>query len=211
MHVPDGILPIGVTLGGWAAAAGLAALSLRRIEAQPDPRAGIPRAAMMTAVFFAGSLVHLPMPPASVHLILNGLMGAALGWFAVPAVMIGLFLQAVMFGHGGLTTLGVNTVIFALPALAAFGIVHRLGGAGGRLAAALVDFAAGAGAVLLAVGLFSAVLIAGLPADLDAGAERAAIAALAVAHLPLAVAEGLVVAAVLGFLRRVGHGPVGAH
>ncbi len=209
MHIPDGILPIGLTLGGWAAAGGLAALALSRIRARPDPAAGVPRAALMTAVFFAASLVHIPVPPASVHLLLPGLMGAVLGWYAVPAVMIGLFLQAVMFGHGGLTTLGVNTLILGLPALAAFGVL-RLGrgstgrGTGTGRLRGLTDAATGAGAVALAVALFTGVLLAGLPAHLDAGAERAAITALVLAHVPLMVVEGLVVAAALAFLRRVG-------
>jgi len=121
MHIPDGILPLGLSLGGWAIAAGLTALSLNRIAAQPDPRAGLPRAAMMTAAFFAASLIHIPVPPSSVHLVLPGLMGAMLGWYALPAILIGLAFQAVMFGHGGLTTLGVNAVILGLPALAALG------------------------------------------------------------------------------------------
>jgi cobalt/nickel transport system permease protein len=209
VHVPDGILPLGLTLGGWAAAGGLAALALSRIRARPDPGAGVPRAALMTAVFFAASLVHIPVPPASVHLLLPGLMGVILGWYAVPAVMIGLFFQAVMFGHGGLTTLGVNSLILGLPALAAYGALHLTGGAtggakgGGRLRG-LGDAALGAGAVALAVALFAALLLAGLPVHLDAGVERAAIAALAIAHLPLMVVEGVVVAAALAFLRRVG-------
>ncbi len=205
VHIPDGILPIGLTLGGWVAAGGMAALALSRIRARPDPGAGVPRAALMTAVFFAASLVHIPVPPASVHLLLPGLMGAVLGWYAVPAVMIGLFFQAVMFGHGGLTTLGVNTLVLGLPAMAAFAALHLTGGASGagRLRGA-ADAALGAGAVALAVALFSGVLLAGLPAHLDAGTERAAIAALAVAHLPLMVVEGVVVAAALAFLRRVG-------
>ena len=202
MHIPDGILPLGLTLGGWAVAAGLTAVCLNRIAAQPDPRAGLPRASMMTAAFFAASLIHIPVPPSSVHLMLPGLMGAMLGWYALPAILIGLTFQAVMFGHGGLTTLGVNAVILGLPALLAFGVTRFLGHLRQRAAAAVLGFATGAGAVLLAVALFATLLLAGLPAHLDAGAERAAITALALAHLPLALAEGMVVAAVLGFLRR---------
>ena len=80
----------------------------------------------------------------------------------------------------------------------------RLTGAGpGRMRGA-ADAVLGAGAVALAVALFAGVLLLGLPVQLDARAERAAIAALAVAHLPLMVVEGLVVAAALAFLRRVG-------
>ena len=201
MHIPDGILPLGLTLGGWAAAAALTAICLNRIQARPDPRAGLPRASMMTAVFFAASLVQIPVPPSSVHLLLSGLMGAMLGWYAMPAILIGLLFQAVMFGHGGLTTLGVNGVILGLPALAAFGLTRAFEGAH-PAATGLASFATGAGAVLFAVALFVGILLVGLPSHLDAGAERAAIVALALAHLPLALAEGLVVAAALGFLRR---------
>ena len=210
MHIPDGILPLGLTLGGWAAAAGLTALSLKRIEVLPDPRAALPRASMMTAVFFAASLVHIPVPPTSVHLLLSGLMGAMLGWYVMPAILIGLLFQAVMFGHGGLTTLGVNGLILGLPALAAFGATRAFAAAANPAAAMLVSFATGAGAVLLAVALFSFILLAGLPGHLDAGVERAAILALALAHLPLAAVEGLVVAAVLGFLRRTSPEMIGA-
>jgi cobalt/nickel transport system permease protein len=164
MHIPDGILPLGLSLGGWAIAAGLTALSLNRIAAQPDPRAGLPRAAMMTAAFFAASLIHIPVPPSSVHLVLPGLMGAMLGWYALPAILIGLAFQAVMFGHGGLTTLGVNAVILGLPALAAFGLNRNLGHLTQRAAAAIVGFATGAGAVLLAVALIrSPIHACGLP------------------------------------------------
>ncbi len=203
MHIPDGILPVGFAIGGWVAAGGMVALSVRRIESRPDPRTGVPRAAMMTAVFFAASLVHIPVPPTSVHLILSGLMGVMLGWYAVPAIMTGLFFQAVMFGHGGLTTLGVNGVILGAPALAAFALMHFLGRSHNSLVRMVVGFAAGAGAVLTGVILFSAILLAGLPQQLDAPAERAAILALAVAHIPLVIVEGLVVTAVLGFLERV--------
>ncbi|WP_196257835.1 cobalt transporter CbiM [Pelagibacterium limicola] len=203
MHIPDGILPVGLAISGWIATGGLVALSVKRIESRPDPRAGIPRAAMMTAVFFAASLIHIPVPPTSVHLMLSGLMGAMLGWYAIPAIAIGLFLQAVMFGHGGLTTLGVNGIILGLPALAAFALPRQANRTGSALVQSAAGFAAGAGAILFAVALFTTILLAGLPAHLDADAERVAILTLAVAHLPLALAEGLVVAAVLGFLRRV--------
>ncbi len=211
MHIPDGILPLDIALGGWACAAAMTALSLKRIGMRPDSRAGIPRAALMTAVFFAGSLVHIPVPPSSVHLMLSGLMGLMLGWYAVPAILIGLFFQAVMFGHGGLTTLGVNGVILGLPALAGFGLAHLFGGYGSRFIQGMLVFSVGAGTVMLGAVLFMAILLAGLPAHLDAGSERAAIFALAVAHLPLAVVEGLVVAAVLGFLNRVSPDMVRAH
>lgn len=204
MHLPDGIVPLGFALAGYGASAGLCALCLSRIAQRPDPRAAVPRAAMMTAAFFAASLVAIPVPPASVHLVLSGLMGVMLGWFAFPAILVGLFLQAVMFGHGGLTSLGLNGVIIGLPALLA-GAVWWLAAPRFWVAGAV---AAGAGAVALSLGLFAAILLAGLPAHLDAGAERAALAALVLAHVPLIVVEGVVVLGVIRLLRRIEPGMV---
>ena len=199
MHLPDGLLPVGMAVAGYAGCAALLGLSLRRIARRPDPGAAMPRAAMLTAVFFAASSLAIPVPPATVHPVLVGLMGVLLGWYAVPAILVGLFLQAVLFGHGGLTTLGLNGVILGVPALLAWGAWRALGPGWPRLAALL----AGTGSVVLALAIFAGLVLAGLPAALDPGAERAALAVLALAHLPLALAEGVIVLAVLQVLRRV--------
>ena len=68
-------------------------------------------------MFFVASLVSVPVGPTSVHLVLSTLMGFVLGWAMVPAVFVGLLLQAVLFGFGGLTSLGVTTCTIALPGL----------------------------------------------------------------------------------------------
>lgn len=199
MHLPDGIVPVEMALAGYAASAGMVALALHRIKALPDPQAEIPRVAMLTTVFFAASLGAVPVPPTSVHLLLAGLMGVMLGWFALPAIMVGLFLQAMLFGHGGLTTLGLNGLILCVPAMLAFGLWRQIGGRWPDLAA----FAAGAGAVVVALVIFAAIVLAGLPAELDARAERLALQVLLIAHLPLALAEGLIVMTLLRVLRRI--------
>src|SRR5947209_5495901 len=79
----------------------------------------IPRIGMLTAVFFVTSLIHVPVGPASVHLLLNGLLGLILGRRAILAIAVGLFLQCVLFQHGGLTALGINLVVVSVPALLA--------------------------------------------------------------------------------------------
>ncbi len=199
MHLPDGIVPVEMALAGYGLSAGLAALALSRIRTLPDPQAEVPRAAMLTTVFFAASLVAVPVPPASVHLMLAGLMGVMLGWFAVPAILVGLFLQAALFGHGGVTTLGLNGLILGVPALVAMGLWRLAGGRWPDLAA----LGAGAGAVVVALALFFGIVLAGLPTELDGAAERAALAVFVLAHLPLAMAEGVIVLVTLRVLRRV--------
>ena len=207
MHLPDGLVHGGTALAGYGAGAVLVAVSLWRVDRLPDPGALVPRAALVAAVFFAGSLVSIPVPPTSVHLILSGLVGVLLGWLAMPVVLIGLFFQAILFGHGGVTTLGLNALILGLPALLAFAVWRLAGGDGlGRPAAMALAAGLGAGGVVLAVGLFAAIVLLGLPADLDAATERRAIGIFMAAHLPVAVIEGLVTAAAVGFLHRAGSG-----
>jgi cobalt/nickel transport system permease protein len=77
----------------------------------------IPRIGLLTAAFFVTSEIRVDVGPTSVHLLLSALVGIVLGSRAVIAVAIGLFLQKVLLGHGGFTSLGLNCVIIALPAL----------------------------------------------------------------------------------------------
>jgi len=72
---------------------------------------------MVAAIFFLASLVHVPLGLSNAHLTLNGLVGLVLGWGAIPAIFVALSLQALLFQFGGLTTLGVNTLIMAAPAV----------------------------------------------------------------------------------------------
>ena len=204
MHIPEGILPLPVTLGGYAASIALAWCCIRKIKQREDPRRDIPKAALLTAAFFVASLIHIPIPPTSVHLMLNGLLGILLGWFAFPAVLIGLFFQAVMFGHGGLTTLGVNGIILGMPALVAFALfrLRALGPSSPRKTTAFAVLA-GVSAVFLSVTLFSVILLTNMPAHLAATAERQAILALVAAHIPLMLLEGLMAGMLTTYLLRV--------
>jgi len=119
MHIVDGALSNPVVIGGAVAAVGGIALGLRALPLDRIPAAGV-----LSASFFVTSLIHVPVGPSSVHLILNGLAGLILGWAAFPALFVGLVLQAVFFGFGGLTVLGVNTVNIALAAVIV-GLVFR--------------------------------------------------------------------------------------
>ncbi len=205
MHIPDGILPAAVCVAGYATAGALTWQALRKIQAQEEPEAEVPKAALLTATFFVASWVHIPVPPTSVHLVLNGLLGVVLGWYAVPAILIGLFFQAVMFQHGGLTTLGVNTTLMALPALIAFGLFqlrHRLR-LEGRAWLGGFAFVGGALGLGLAALIAFALLILTIPGTLDAATEQTAITGLTLAHLPLMILEGTFTALVVLFLARV--------
>ncbi len=192
MHIADGVLPISSIAVGWAGTVVVTGLTLRKVPAEE-----LPRAAVMTAGFFVASLIHIPLGPTSVHLILNGLVGIVLGWAAFPAILVGLVLQALLFQHGGLLTLGANALMLGLPALAAYKIFGLRRILKFRHPEAVAGFLAGAGSVLMS-GIILALWL------YTAGREFWTIAKLALAaHLPLMVLEGLVGAAAASFLAKV--------
>ena len=191
-HIPDGVLSAPVLIGGAALAVGGLALGLRRLEERD-----IPKTAMLAAVFFVASLVSVPVGPSSIHLLLAGTMGMVLGPAAIPAVFVGLLLQAVLFGFGGLTSLGVDVVDIAFPgvmlALLAGPMVRRAEGwrlvAIGGVVAGLAVVGT-AGMVSLALALSSADYLPSLRV-------------IAVTYLPLAAVEAVIGGFLVGFLARV--------
>lgn len=205
MHIPDGILPAQVTITGYAVTAAATWYSVHKINQKENPRQDVPKASLLTAAFFVASWIHIPVPPTSIHLVLNGLLGALLGYFAFPAIVIGLFFQAVMFQHGGLTTLGINSIIMGLPAIVAHYIfrLRSVGKTKSKVKTAVFGFLAGSVALGISVALFVVILITNIPADIDAATEQAAIFTLAIAHLPLIVIEGIITSMITVFLQRV--------
>ena len=192
MHISEGVLSAPVLLTGGGLTAAGTAIGLRKIDYDQ-----LPQLALLSSVFFVASLIHVPLGPSSVHLILNGLCGLLLGWAAFPAILVGLALQAVLFQFGGLTVLGVNTFNVAFPAVL-LGIACRSSVYSPsplrRMASA---FSCGALAVLL-----TAVCVAvSLTATGEAFVSAAKLVILA--HLPVAAIEGLVTVMCVEFLRNV--------
>lgn len=191
VHISEGVLsPVVLGVGALLSAGGVA-LGLRHLEHDR-----LMTVALLGAAFFVGSLVHVPVGPASAHLILNGLLGAILGWAAFPAILVALTLQAVLFQYGGITVLGVNTFTMALPAVLCFYLWRplllqpgRWRGVGAFCCGALS--VAGAGVLTAAALAFS-----------EEGFVRAA-QVLLVAHAPVMIVEGLITALVVAFLAKV--------
>ncbi len=115
MHIADGILPAGLTIGSHVASGIVLVLTTKNAEKQE-----IPKISLFTAMFFIASLIHIPIPPTSVHLVLCGLIGIILGKYSFSAIWVGLLFQAIMFQHGGILSLGVNALNFGIPALLSY-------------------------------------------------------------------------------------------
>jgi len=191
MHIAEGVLPWPILVGGGVLTAAGTALGLRSVDYDR-----IMSVAMLSAAFFVGSLVHVPVMGSSAHLVLGGLLGIILGWAAFPAILVALLLQAVLFQFGGLTTLGVNTFNMAAPAV----LCHYLLGPLLRSESGAVRNAGAFTFGFLAL-LLSAVLTAGSLA-LTEGFLVAAVALL-VSHVAVMVVEGFVTMFAFGFLARV--------
>ncbi|MFH1567004.1 MAG: cobalt transporter CbiM [Gemmatimonadota bacterium] len=192
MHISEGVLSPAVLAAGAALTAGGVALGIRRMGGEE-----VPKVAVLSSAFFVASLIHVPVGPSNVHLVLNGITGLILGWAAFPAILVGTTLHALLFQFGGLTSLGVNTFNMAFPAVVcrcAFGPLVRRGT---RRSLLVAGFAAGALAVALSGLLIAASLVL-------TGESFLEVAGLALAaHVPVMLAEGLLTASCVTFLGRV--------
>lgn len=117
VHIADGVLEPAWIYAGFL---GMALLLIPGLV-KPDDRA-IPRIGVLTAAFFVASLIHIKLGLISVHLLLNGLIGLILRRYAVVAIAVGLALQAVLFAHGGVSTIGINCCVLGIPAILAGGL-----------------------------------------------------------------------------------------
>ncbi len=192
MHISEGVLSAPILLGGAALTLGGLARGIRAIKAED-----LPRAAMLAAVFFTASLIHVNIGPGSTHLVLSGLVGLLMGWAAFPVIFIGLLLQGLLFQFGGLTTLGVNTFNMAAPAVFLGWLLRPAitGPGGGRASAG--GLICGGGSILLSAGLVALCLY------LSGEQFAVAAGALVVGNLPVVVIEGLVTMFCVQFLRKV--------
>ncbi|WP_011188005.1 cobalt transporter CbiM [Desulfotalea psychrophila] len=191
MHISEGVLsPPVLALGGVITVAGTA-MGLKHLDGEK-----IMTTALLTSTFFVASLIHVPVGPANVHLILSGLMGITLGWACFPAILTALFLQVLFFQYGGFTVLGVNTANMAVPAIICYLLFRPLltsGKKGQKVAA----FASGFIAVLLGT-LFMAGSLFASDQQFFNTAKLVCIA-----HIPLMFIEGIITMFAVTFLAKV--------
>ncbi|MCM8811317.1 MAG: cobalt transporter CbiM [Candidatus Omnitrophica bacterium] len=115
MHISEGILS-GQILGiGASITLAGTFIGLKDLKFEDYPKVSL-----LSSAFFVASLIHIPIGPTSTHLVLNGLVGIILGWKSFPSILLALFLQAILFQFGGLTSLGVNTANMAIPAVISY-------------------------------------------------------------------------------------------
>ncbi|VUT28293.1 MAG: cobalt transport protein CbiM [Candidatus Syntrophoarchaeum sp. GoM_oil] len=192
VHISDGILQPQVWIAGFIITGLIVAWTLTKMQADD-----VSKLSVVTAAVFVASLIHFPVGPTSVHLVLNGFAGVMLGIFAYPSIFIALILQAVLFQHGGITTIGINTINMGIPALLAAGIFRY----GMRLNITKKETLFGA--LAGGVGVAGAVLLLSIELLSIGETFETVTAVVAAAHIPVIVIEAIFTGALAGFLAKV--------
>jgi len=192
MHISEGILSAPTLTVGFAGTALLAAATMRNLDMEE-----VPKISVITAVFFITSLIKVPLGPASIHLILNGLVAVVLGWRAFPAIMLGIILQAIIFGHGGVTVIGINSLMLGGGGLVAYLVWQQRH----RFSFKKREFVFGA--LAGAIGTISSGIVLALALVTTGEAFRAIAYTVLAAHVPIMLIEAAVVGACAEFLQKV--------
>ncbi|MBI4569913.1 MAG: energy-coupling factor ABC transporter permease [Planctomycetes bacterium] len=148
VHIPYGLLPWEWAVGTAAATAACFLLGLRKVaQARRRHPEAVAFLALMTAMVFVISAIHVPLPVA-VHLFGVPMAAILLGpWRATVAGCVALLFQSLFIGHGGLDALGANGLTIAVTGSFTAFIVFR-----GAQAMRLPDGVAAFLATFVAVG-----------------------------------------------------------
>jgi len=114
MHIEDGVLGVKSVIVNYAITAGLIVLGVQEIKRRVKENLYYkPFLAMVGVAVFVISAMHLPVPVTGScsHPTGTPLAAILVGPFATVVISaIVLFFQAIFLGHGGITTIGANTV-----------------------------------------------------------------------------------------------------
>lgn len=117
LHIPDGILPGWLIIAGWLLTAIILAFSIYRTR-HTELKRKIPLIGIISALMIV--CMTIPIVPIAYHINLSVIAGIILG----PAVaFISIFIVdfiIAMFGHGGITVVGLNTVVVGAEAFIGF-------------------------------------------------------------------------------------------
>ena len=123
MHIPDGVLPVWLWALGFLAMALFMGLSLYRLR-RADMKKQIPLLGALSAAMLVGmSVPILPGYHINLSVVTGILIGPSLGF---TAAFIANLILAFM-GHGGITVMGLNTLLLGAEAVLGHALFYLLG------------------------------------------------------------------------------------
>lgn len=205
MHLSEGILPASWAAANYAVAVPFVLAGANKIKKMSAKYpAARPLLGLMGAGLFVISALPIPVPISGTcaHPTGVGLAAIILGPLPTAAItMVVLLIQALFMAHGGISTLGANTlnmgIIGAGTGYAAFLLCKWL-----KLPLAASAFAAGFFADIATYAATAASLAMALHGGTPIGTAWLTIAlAFVPTQLPLAILEGIVTAGVITFIQ----------
>ncbi|HBT20922.1 MAG TPA: cobalamin biosynthesis protein CbiM [Peptococcaceae bacterium] len=204
MHIPDGFLDVKTWTATGAVSAAALGYGLKKTrEVLTDKQ--VPLLGAVSAFIFAAQMVNFPIAGGTSGHLIGGVLAAVLfgPWAAVIIMSVILVLQCLIFLDGGLTALGANVlnmaVIAPLSGYYAYSLLKKV--LKGRRGETIAVFTASWLSVVLAAAAASLELAVSGTAPLGI-----TLTAMLVWHAIIGVGEGLITAAVVGYLERMGIG-----
>ncbi len=165
MHIPDGYLS-PVTCGvGYVAATPFWIVASQRVRRVIGGRT-VPLIAIFSAFTFAIMMFNVPVPGGTTaHAVGATLVAIVLGpWAAVLSTSVALIIQALFFGDGGVTAIGVNCINMAI-------VLPMTGYFTYRIIAGNSDMLSQRRVVAAAIGSYAGISLAALLAGVELGLQ----------------------------------------
>lgn len=129
MHIADGVMAPEVWIAGWVIAIIGLGIMFWKLDRKIDERA-MPLMAVLAAGIFVAQMLNFPIGGGTTgHLIGAALATILLGPYAAMLIITAILtIQSLVFGDGGITTLGLNILNMAIIApLVVFGVMRLFG------------------------------------------------------------------------------------
>ncbi len=111
IHLPDGVLPVWLWASGFVLVI-LIWMVLFRLIRKENLSRRIPLLGMMAAIMVLGASVEII--PIAYHVNLTVISGILLGPFLIFLATFVVNVILGLFGHGGITVIGLNTLMFSI-------------------------------------------------------------------------------------------------
>lgn len=203
MHIPDGYLTPFVFIPAYIITIVFWIICLKKVKLTEKQ---VPIMGLLSALFFAAMMMNYPVVGGTTaHLLGGASLGLILGpWAGCIGITIILVLQALLFGDGGLTTLGANVlnmgIIGVFIPCVMFLLFYKLIGIRGKRLYAVLFVSAFAGDVLAAIAAGTEL---GLSQPVFQYGLSVAVPAMAMNHAIIGVGEGIITMILIGTLLKL--------
>jgi len=121
IHLPDGVLPVWLWALGFVVVI-LIWMILVRLMKKEDLTKRLPLLGMMAAVMVLGASVEIV--PIAYHVNLTVISGILLGPSLIFLATFVVNVILALFGHGGITVIGLNTLMFSIEGALGYFLFH---------------------------------------------------------------------------------------